>query len=126
MKLEDIIAQYDISLLLIFGSYNTGRFTKNSDIDIGYLSKRNLSIEEEMELLKDMVIYFKHHDIDLVNLIKADPLLAFQIACNSKVVHEENNSYILFKMKASAMYADTEHLRILRRKFLEKQIKFKK
>ncbi|NSW92053.1 MAG: nucleotidyltransferase domain-containing protein [Firmicutes bacterium] len=123
MELNDIVAKYNLYLLLTFGSYNTDRFTENSDIDLAYLSNRRLNVEEEMELLKDMVVYFKRDGIDLVNLTKADPLLAFQIACNSKVLYEENNSFILFKMKASAIYADTKHLRVLRRKFLQEQLK---
>ncbi|HOJ11695.1 MAG TPA: nucleotidyltransferase domain-containing protein [Clostridiales bacterium] len=123
MGINDIIAKYNLRLLLIFGSYNTDRFTENSDIDLAYLSDRNLNIEEEMELLMDMVVHFMRDGIDLVNLNKADPLLSFQIACNSKVLYEENNSYILFKMKASARYADTKHLRVLRRKFLQEQLK---
>jgi len=123
LKLNDIINKYNLKLLLIFGSYNTGRFTKQSDIDLAYLSGRILEFNEEMELMRDIIIYFGRDGIDLVNLRKADPLLSYQIACNSKVLYEEDNSYMLFKMKASAMYADTKHLRELRRNFLKEKLK---
>lgn len=123
LKLSDIVSKYNLNLLLTFGSYNTDRFTKYSDIDLAYLSGRSLEVEEEMELLRDMIIYFERDGIDLVNLKKADPLLSFQIACNSKVLYEEDNSYMMFKMKASAMYADTKHLRDLRRNFLREKLK---
>jgi predicted nucleotidyltransferase len=123
LKLNDVINKYSLNLLLTFGSYNTDRFTKHSDIDLAYLSGRSLEVEEEMELLKDIIMYFERDGIDLINLAKADPLLSFQIACNSKVLYEEDNRYILFKMKASAMYADTKHLRDLRRDFLREKLK---
>jgi predicted nucleotidyltransferase len=122
-KLNEIVRKFDICLLLTFGSYKTDRYTKHSDIDVAYMSARSLEADEELELLKDIVIYFGRDGIDLVDLKKSDPLLSFQIACNSKVLYEEDNKYLLFKIKASAMYADTKYLRELRRKFLREKLR---
>jgi len=42
MQLDEIIEKYSIDLLLVFGSYNTDRYNKNSDIDLAYSTKRVL------------------------------------------------------------------------------------
>ncbi|MFA6808487.1 MAG: nucleotidyltransferase domain-containing protein [Eubacteriales bacterium] len=118
IELTDIINKYNLYLLVTFGSYNTEKFHKESDIDVAYLAKEVLSTQQEYELLHDIVLYFKRDKIDLVNLSKAVPLLLYEIACNSQVLYEENNSYLNFKLKASARYADTKFLRDLRRDYL--------
>jgi predicted nucleotidyltransferase len=122
MDLAEIIKKYDLNLLLVFGSYNTERFTADSDIDVGFLSKADLNLDQEMNLLEDLVRFFKRDQVDLVNLKKAVPLLMYEIACNSRVFYDEDNNYLKFKIKASARYADTKFLRDARRKYLEEQI----
>jgi predicted nucleotidyltransferase len=119
MSLNKIVEKYNIQLLLTFGSFNTDRFTRQSDIDVGFLSKRDLSIDEESALLGDLIMYFKRDKIDLVNLLKTVPLLLYEIACNSRVLYEEDNSYLRIKLKASSRYADTKFLRDLRREYIE-------
>jgi predicted nucleotidyltransferase len=118
IEILDIVEKYNISLLVTFGSFNTERFTEESDIDVAYISKTSLDSEQEMQLLCDLILYFQRDKIDLVNLSKAVPLLMYEIACNSQVLYEEDDSYLRFKMKASARYADTKFLRDMRREYL--------
>ena len=108
-ELNKIVRKFDICLLLTFGSYKTDRYTKHSDIDVAYMSARSLEADEELELLKDIVIYFGRDGIDLVDL----KTIRFVIpnSMQLKVLYEEDNKYLLFKIKASAMYADTKYLR---------------
>jgi predicted nucleotidyltransferase len=122
MDFSPLIKKYDIRLLLAFGSYQTERFTKDSDIDLGYLAKRDFGPEEELQLLKDLVLLYRRDRIDLVNLKKASPLLMYETATHGKVLYEENASFLRFKLKASARYADTEHLRRMRRNYLNKEL----
>lgn len=118
MDIMPLIKKYDIQLLLTFGSYQTERFTKDSDIDLGYLAKRDLSSEEELQLLRDFIILYRRDRIDLVNLAKASPLLMFETATHGRVLYEENDSFLNFKLKVSARYADTGHLRRMRQDYL--------
>lgn len=122
MDFSPLIKEYDIHLLLAFGSYQTERFTKDSDIDLGYLAKRDFTPEEELRLLKDLVLLYRRDRIDLVNLVKASPLLMFETATHGRVLYEENDSFLRFKLKASARYADTAHLRRLRQSYLDKEL----
>lgn len=45
LTIEDIANKYSLSLLLTFGSYNTERYTKDSDIDVGFISKVILDVD---------------------------------------------------------------------------------
>jgi predicted nucleotidyltransferase len=122
MDIIPIINKYDINLLLVFGSYQTERFTKDSDIDLGYLARRNFDSEEELQLLKDFILLYRRDRIDLVNLATASPLLMFETATHGQVLYEENDSFLRFKLKASARYADTGHLRRMRQDYLNKEL----
>jgi predicted nucleotidyltransferase len=122
MELMPLIKKYDINLLLTFGSYQTERFTKDSDIDLAYLAKRNFGPEEELQLLNDFILLYRRDRIDLVNLEKASPLLMYETATHGRVLYEENDSFLRFKLKASARYADTEHLRRMRRSYLNEEL----
>jgi predicted nucleotidyltransferase len=102
MNIMPLIKKYDINLLLAFGSYQTERFTKDSDIDLGYLAKRDFSPEEELQFLKDLVLLYRRDQIDLVDLVKASPLLMYETAIHGRVLYEENDSFLRFKLKASA------------------------
>lgn len=122
MNLDNIIKKYQIILLVTFGSYNTDRFTPSSDIDIAFESQTPLSIDEKIELMKDLINYFKRYNIDLVDIRTAEPLLLYNIACNGHLLYEENHSFLKFKLYASFRYADTKHLRLARKKYLDRQI----
>lgn len=122
LDLFDIVKKYDIELLLTFGSYNTERFNEHSDIDIGFISNSPMDESEKMELLRDLIYYFGRDNIDLVDLSTGTPLLLYEVACNSQVLYEHNDSYLRFKIKAGARYADTKHIRDMRRQYLNKII----
>lgn len=120
--MENIIKKYNLELLVTFGSFQTNRFQKQSDLDIGYISKRNLTMDEEISLLSALVFYFQKDNIDLVNLKKASPLLAYEVACNGRILFETKNRFLLFKIQASARYIDTKRLREARKNFLADQL----
>ncbi|HBF39045.1 MAG TPA: nucleotidyltransferase domain-containing protein [Firmicutes bacterium] len=123
MDLNQLIVQYRLRLVLIFGSYGTERFTSDSDLDIAYESEGTLSALEEPQLFFDRIFYFKKDRIDRVNLKKAGPLLAYEIACHARVLYQTDpESFLDFQLKASARYADTQFLREARKQWLNEQL----
>ncbi|HZK44061.1 MAG TPA: nucleotidyltransferase domain-containing protein [Syntrophomonadaceae bacterium] len=122
VNLDDIIKKYAITLLITFGSYNTERFTPDSDIDIAFKSQNPLSTNDKLKLMNDLITYFKRDKIDLVDLQNANPLLLYAVACNGQVIYEEDNSFLKFKLYASFRYADTKHLRLARKRYLDSLI----
>lgn len=123
MNIKSIIKKYNITLLVTFGSFNTERFSPNSDIDIAFKSERSLSIDEKLDLINDFIDYFKRDRIDLVDIKRATPLLLYEIACKGRVLYEEEDAFLKFKLYASFRYSDTKHLRQARKSYLNEQIK---
>lgn len=117
-SLRQIVNRYGLTLVLTFGSYNTDRFTDKSDLDIGYVPQITLHSNQQLALMRDFIRLFERDGIDLVDLSRANPLLLYEVARNSQILYEEDNSYLNFKMKASARYADTRFLREQRREHL--------
>lgn len=122
MDLAGIAEKYGLKLLVVFGSHGTVRQTKSSDIDLGFCTASVLSPEQLLELMMDLSVNFQKSEVDLVDLDRAVPLLAYEIACKGRVLHESENAFLLFKLKASARYADTRHLREQRKQFLDSRI----
>ena len=122
MDLTAIAEKYDLNLLVVFGSHGTERQTRSSDVDLGFCSDSVLAPEHMLELMTDLSVYFQKSEVDLVDLDRAVPLLAYEIACKGRILHERKNAFLLFKLKASARYADTRHLREQRKQFLDGQI----
>lgn len=126
MELTALTAKYQLRLLLTFGSYGTDRFTSESDLDVAYDASADLSLDDQHALLMDLIRYFQRDRIDLVDLKRAGPLLAYEIACHGKPLYQvEPDGFLKFKLKASARYADTRHLRQARKVWLNEQLETK-
>jgi len=102
--LNEIAEKYNIELLVYYGSYGTEFYNNESDIDIAFLSAEQLSIQEKLELLEDLIHYHKKSEIELVDLRTADPVLKHEIAVNGRVLYEKEENlferYRLFYIKS--------------------------
>ncbi|MFQ5661823.1 MAG: nucleotidyltransferase domain-containing protein [Candidatus Paceibacteria bacterium] len=93
-KIEQIAQKYSLELVLLFGSQITGKTHKESDYDIGYLSKKNLDIGDEGNLIIDLLPIVEKRDeriINLVNIKKASPLLLYAITTQAQVLYEKSS-----------------------------------
>ncbi len=61
-----------------FGSAQTGEVRPGSDVDIGLLVERLLTLDELTDLLARLQAALEVEDIDLVVLNKANPILRFE------------------------------------------------
>jgi len=75
---------------VLFGSSVTGKTHKESDVDIAYLSTKNLGIREEAQMMLDLNPILKSQRIDLVNIHLAPPLLLYAISDNGQVLYQTN------------------------------------
>ena len=124
-KLIDGIAQkYSLELLLLFGSRAGGQSYKGSDFDVAYLSRKDLGLKTEANLILDLGPLLKSEDIDLVNLKKAPPLLFYAVFNNCKVLFEKD-PLLFFNMKAYAFkkYVESKPLYEEKIRKLQKEIK---
>jgi len=122
--INKIVQKYSLELLLLFGSQVSGKTSKESDFDVAYLSKEDLDLEKEAELIVDLAPLFKSENIDLVNIKKAPPLLLYAITRNCRIIFEkEPLMFANLRAYAFKKYIETKPLYELKFKKLQETIK---
>jgi len=121
---KKIAQQYKLELILLFGSRIGKKLHKESDFDVAYLSKRNLNLNEEAELIVKLAPIFKSENIDLVNLKKASPLLFYAIFKECEVLFE-SKPLIFDSLRAYSFKKYLETKPLYKEKFrrIQKRIK---
>jgi len=94
--IKKIGQKYSLALLLLFGSQKTGQTHKESDFDVAYITKKELNAKQESQLIVDLNGIFKTEKVDLTNLKKASPLLAFGIFQNCQTLYQDQKDPLLF------------------------------
>jgi uncharacterized protein len=121
--LEKLACRYSLRLLVMFGSHGTERERPESDVDVAFLSERALSVEDRLSLSTDLARHYRNGNLDLVDLRTASPLLAYEIACKGRVLHDKDEAFLRFRVYAAARFADTKHLREARMQYMKAQLK---
>lgn len=104
-KVRKIAEEYGLKLVVIFGSFAAGKSRKGSDLDIGILAPREISFENQIDLINKFSQVFKKN-IDSTNLATANPLLLFEATKNVLPVYGENSELAKLKLKAFHAYND--------------------
>ena len=124
-KLKAIAKNYNINLMILFGSYLTESFTQDSDIDIA-IQAENISLinQNKLEILNKIAATFNYQEIDLVLLNHADPLLKFQIAKKGRLIYQkESHMFNTFKVQAMNEHHDAKKFYDLDEKLIENYLK---
>lgn len=120
-QLNNIAKKYDLELLLLFGSQIDKKLLhQESDFDVAYLSKKDLTLMEESRLICDLMPIFRSEKVDLVNIKRANPLLMQQIFDNHKLLYCLNPAtYSLYQIYAMKRYIEARPLFDLNRQFIK-------
>lgn len=124
-KLQEIIEYYNLCLLVYYGSYARQKDYDpvRSDIDIAFLSKKQLDVQQLSDLMTDMILLHRKSDLHLVNLQTASGLLKEAVANDGRVLFEEEEGYFqnlcpyLYKS-----YYETRKFRQVQRALFEKKL----
>jgi predicted nucleotidyltransferase len=123
-RLADLsVERRDLDLLVLFGSAARSRTRAGSDIDLAV----QCDGPADLDLLYACIAERLRADpIDLVDLHRAGPLLAFQVARSGRLLFERRlGAFREFQSLASRRYCDTAKLRLAQRRtihaFLERQ-----
>jgi len=118
-RINHLIKKYNISLIILFGSYAKDSGGKKNDIDMGVYLKDLISDRQELNLLTDLVNFFETDKLDVAILNYASPLLLFEVAKKGKLIFEKNKGdFLKFKIMAFKKYWETKKFRTLRKTFL--------
>lgn len=113
---------HEVKLVVLFSSQARQKATEKSDWDIAFLATPNtytgmeqFTLQQNIALLLDLPF----DDIDLVDLRRCSPLLAFAVAREGKPLYEATPAaFRLFQVRASKVYADTAKLRYFQKVYL--------
>ncbi len=124
-KIAVIAKKYELALVVLFGSQATGHTHPKSDIDIGFIARKEIDYHESYDINRAIARVFNNTEIEEVNLENVSPELKKRVAEEGILLYEENSSvFDLFKIHAFRSYVDTKPLRIYRairlKKFLQK------
>lgn len=113
----------DIQLLILFGSAVKGRTVAESDVDLGVRCDGPANFDN---LFLAIAPRLGTDRLDLIDLRRVAPLLAFQVARTGRLLFERRpGAFREFQSLASRRYCDTEKLRRAQRRaiqlFLERE-----
>lgn len=117
-RLTDLAAELpDLRLLVLFGSAATGRARAQSDCDLAVLCEGYADLDT---LYLALAPRLRTDRLDLVDLRRAGPLLAFEVARSGVVLFEQSPGlFRQFQSLASRRYADTKKLRDAQRRAIQ-------
>jgi len=120
-KIRDILADFDLELLILFGSYESENFNENSDIDLAIkVSKLSQLKQDQFQILNQLSALFEQRPVDLIILNHADPLIKFKIASEGKLLYQaEDYLFENFQVRAAAEHNDARKFYQLDKKFVE-------
>jgi len=102
-----------------FGSQARGTAGPGSDVDMGVLLDRRLSLAEELRLRSEVVEELRRDDIDLVVLNQAPPLLTYEVvAAGQRLFARDAKDADRFEERAAMECFDTAYLRKTQQRIL--------
>ncbi len=92
-------------VIYIFGSSVNGVFREDSDIDIAFLSHKDLS-EYEIFMISQQLADILKREVDLINLKNASTVFRAQIIGSGEVIYcNDDTRRMYFEMRALKEYA---------------------
>ncbi len=123
--LADIGKKHDLKLILLHGSYATGKQHAGSDLDIAILGYTKLSFQQELDVYGDIAKLFgdtKERELDVKSLHATDPLFLYEVARDSQLLYGDRTDYDEFCSRAFVAYMDSRDLRELERLLNRRQL----
>lgn len=132
-KIKKMCQQNQVRFLVLFGSQALGKNNKDSDFDFAIMPLKNNKIFKDLGIFSDFInelaktFKINMQKVDLTNLTKADPLIAFEVIQSGKLLFGSGLEYENYKAFIRRQYIETKSLRKLEEKIIYKKQKlFKK
>ena len=108
-RLEPLFARSDVDLVVLFGSRARGSAVPSSDVDLGVMARGDIE-----DLRIEAIRLLETDWVDVVDLSRADPLLAMSVARYGRPIHERKpGAFASFASLALRRYNDTAKFREL-------------
>lgn len=114
--------KYNLSLVILHGSYAKDVATSKSDIDVGFLGEPNVIKEKYLDILRDFSDFFGDK-FDPIFINGAEPMITYHVAINGIPLYEKTKGlFNSFKVSALARYNDTKKFRLLEKQYIKSAI----
>lgn len=117
-QLNEIGHRYNLKLMILHGSYATGKTHPHSDVDIAVLGRREIDRDRFVDLYGELVALLcveADRELDLKTLHRKDPLFLYQVMKDSELIYGNPADYQELKAYAFRLYQDSRDLRRLER-----------
>lgn len=105
LKTAEIAKKHKLKLVIIFGSFASGKNRKDSDLDIGVISEKEISFEKQIKLTNEFSVIFRKN-IDLSILNHTNPLLLFEASRSAILLYGKQKDFFEFRLRAFHAYND--------------------
>jgi len=105
LKIAKIAKKFHLKLIVVFGSFASGKNRVDSDLDIAILGIKEISFSEQINLINEFSRVF-NKNIDLSILNNVNPLLLFEVSKNSILLYGSREDFLKFKLYAFKVYND--------------------
>ncbi|OCS87928.1 type VII toxin-antitoxin system MntA family adenylyltransferase antitoxin [Caryophanon tenue] len=103
--IEKIQSKLNPDFIILFGSFANGTNRLDSDIDLAFFSKEQLSSYERF-LLSGELAEIAGREVDLIDLKQIDTVFTMQIFSQGTPIYiQDENEFTRQKMRAYSMYA---------------------
>ena len=103
--IETMNARLHTEFIILFGSFAKKTARDNSDVDLAYFSKQQLSSYERFNLAGDLAM-IANREIDLIDLKQIDTVFTMQIFSEGVPIYiKDENEFTRQQMRAYSMYA---------------------
>ena len=92
-----------LQAVYLFGSRKNGTATKESDVDIAYLSPLSLSTMDQWKLSQQLASLLSH-DVDLIDLKKTNTIFRYQIIFTGERIYGSGYDVENFETLAYSFY----------------------
>lgn len=126
-QLSEVGHRYNLKLIILHGSYATGKTHPHSDLDIAVLGRHEIDRDKFVDLYSELVDILNddpERELDFKTLHRKDPLFLYQVMKDSELLYGDPTEYHELKNYACRVYQDSRDLRrleqILTRRLLER------
>ena len=119
-KIRELAETYGLKLVLLFGSQARGTTHQQSDVDIGFLSDRSMSLSEIANVEFEMSQQLHMPRLELVSLGGMSSLFLRQVITDGRILYEgKSGEYASFVSCVFRRFVEERPLRELRRQSLQ-------
>lgn len=113
IKINNTGKKHDLKLILVHGSYVTGKTKPGSDLDIAFLGRKPVDFKIFCKIYSELENIFGSNpsrELDIKSLHKVDPLFCYQVAKYSQLLYGKMLDYNEFRAYAFRYYHDAKDL----------------